>query len=436
VFEPAANGNAEWCALGSVKSQVGHTKAAAGAAALFKTAMALNHQTLPPTIKVERPNPALQLGESPFYLNRTARPWIPQNACGRRAALSSFGFGGTNFHAVLEEYTGPNPRPKRIWPGGPELVLLSADHIDALRKSCLETAALCEAEAVPLANIALASQYAFEAGPSHRVAAVASDHQEMSRKLRHLADGKASPGTYTSAGTTAGKIAFLFPGQGSQYLNMGADVAMTFPGALAVWEKFPAAAFVVFPPRAYSQKEEEEQSRKLTSTEWAQPAVGAASAALLVLLNLLDVRPDCVGGHSFGEIPALFAAGAISLDTMLAIARRRGELMRDSSVEPAGMLSVRSDWEHIREVLRGLAVTPANHNGPAQVVLSGLAAPLGEAEQRLRSAGFTVTTLPVSTAFHSPLMRPAADALRKHLQQLPVGISTLPFYSNRDGAVH
>ncbi len=436
VFEPAANGGRAWCALGSVKSQVGHTKAAAGAAALFKTAMALHHQTLPPTIKVERPNPALQLGESPFYLNRTARPWIPRNGSGRRAAVSSFGFGGTNFHAILEEYKGLNPRPKRIWPEGPELVLLSAANMGTLRKSCLETAVLCEADAVPLANIAVASQYAFDASLPHRVAAIAADCQEMSRKLRYLADGKTVPGASMSNQTVAGKIAFLFPGQGSQYLNMGSDLAMTFPEAAAVWEKVPETAAAVFPPRAYSPSEEEEQSRKLTSTEWAQPAAGAASAALLALLNQLEVRPDCVGGHSFGEITALFAAGGIGLDTMLAIARRRGELMRDSSTEPAGMLSVRSTWDHIREVLLGLDVTPANHNGPAQVVLSGAAGPLAEAERRLRAAGFAVIGLAVSTAFHSPLMRPAADAFGKYLKQLSISISTLPFYSNRDGALH
>jgi acyl transferase domain-containing protein/NAD(P)-dependent dehydrogenase (short-subunit alcohol dehydrogenase family) len=436
VFEPAANGRREWCALGSVKSQVGHTKAAAGAAALFKTAMALHHQALPPTIKVERPNPALQPGQSPFYINRTARPWVPQNGSGRRAAVSSFGFGGTNFHAVLEEYTGKNSRPKRIWPGGSELVLLSAADMGALRKSCLESAALCQTEAVPLANIALASQCAFDASLPYRVAAIAADRQEMSRKLGHVVDGKAASGTHSSAGAVPGKIAFLFPGQGSQYLNMGAELAMTFPEAMAVWEQAAEAASVVFPPRAFSPAEEQEQSRKLTSTAYAQPAVGAASASLLALLNLLEVRPDCVGGHSFGEIPALFAAGGIDLPTMLAIARRRGELMRDASTEPAGMLSVRSTWNQIRDVLAGLAVTPANHNGPAQVVLSGAEAALGEADRRLRAAGFAATVLPVSTAFHSPLMRPASEAFENYLRHFSIAPSALPFYSNRDGALH
>jgi acyl transferase domain-containing protein/NAD(P)-dependent dehydrogenase (short-subunit alcohol dehydrogenase family) len=436
VFEPAAKGPQAWCALGSVKSQVGHTKAAAGAAALFKAAMALHHQTLPPTIKVERPSPALKLGDSPFYLNTAARPWIPRNGNGRRAAVSSFGFGGTNFHAVLEEYTGPGTRPKRIWPAGLELLLLSSPDIQTLRKSCLETATLCESDAIPFSNIALASQFAFDAALPHRLAVVATDRQEMSRKLRQLADGKTVPGTSTSAGKVSGRIAFLFPGQGSQYLNMGAELAITFPHAMAVWEKAPETASVVFPPRPFSRNEEDEQSKRLTSTESAQPAVGAASAALLALLDLVGVRPHCVGGHSFGEIPALFAAGGISLDAMLAIARRRGELMRDCSTEPAGMLSVRSDWERVRELLAGLAVTPANHNGPAQVVLSGTAGPLDEAERRLRGAGFAVTALPVSTAFHSPLMRPAADAFEDYLEQQPIGSCTLPFYSNRDGGLN
>jgi polyketide-type polyunsaturated fatty acid synthase PfaA len=317
IFEPAGKGRRRWCALGSVKSQVGHTKAAAGAAALFKAAMSLHHQMLPPTIKVERPNPALKLEDSPFYLNATARPWISRTASGRRAAVSSFGFGGTNFHAVLEEYTGSNARPQRIWPGGAELVLLSAPDMPALRAAWLETAALCEDQAVPFANIALASQLKFDAALRHRVAAVAADRQEMSRKLRLLMDGKAAPGAYTNTGTVTGKLAFLFPGQGSQYLNMGADLAMTFPEARAVWEKAPEAAAAVFPPRAFSREEEQEQSRNLTATECAQPAVGAASAALLALLNALGVQPDCVAGHSFGEISALSAAGCGSLQVLV-----------------------------------------------------------------------------------------------------------------------
>jgi len=435
VFEPAGKGAQRWCALGSVKSQVGHTKAAAGAAALFKTAMALHHQTLPPTIKVERPNPALGLDRSPFYLNTAARPWIPSNGAGRRAALSSFGFGGTNFHVVLEEYAGPGARPTRVWPNWPELILLSAPGMDGLRKCCLETAELCET-AAPLANIALATQLSFDSSLAHRAAVVASDPREMSRKLRHLADGKTAPGAYTGIGPAAGKLAFLFPGQGSQYVNMGAELAMTFPEAMAAWEQAPETASVVFPPPAFSREERDEQSRRLTATEWAQPAVGTASAGLLALLGRLDLRADCVGGHSFGEIPALFAAGGISLDAMLNIARRRGELMRDSSREPAGMLSAGSDWERVREILGGVDVVPANHNGPSQVVLSGRAAPLREAERRLRAAGLPVTVLPVSTAFHSPLMEPAAKAFKEYLEGMPIGPPAVPFYSNRDGSRH
>src|SRR5207302_2774402 len=128
---------------------------------------------------------------------------------------------------------------------------------------------------------------------------------------------------------------FLFPGQGSQYLNMGLDLAMTFPEAMAVWERVPDTAQAVFPPRPFSKSGEQEQIERLTSTEWAQPAIGAASAALLSLLQTLGVQADCVGGHSFGEVTALFAAGAISLESMLAMARKRGELMRDSATEPA-----------------------------------------------------------------------------------------------------
>src|SRR6185369_1379896 len=129
-----------WCALGSVKSQIGHTKAAAGAAGLIKAVLALHAKVLPPTIKVDRPNPALGLERSPFYLNTRARPWVRGPDHPRRASVSAFGFGGSNFHVALEEYTGPGARPPRVraWPE--ELVLLSADSNEALARAALALA--------------------------------------------------------------------------------------------------------------------------------------------------------------------------------------------------------------------------------------------------------------------------------------------------------
>ncbi len=436
VFKAPGEGRTQWCALGSVKSQVGHTKAAAGAAALFKVVMALHHKVLPPTIKVERPNPSLDLDRSPFYINTCARPWIRAADHPRRASVSAFGFGGTNFHVALEEY-GPGRRPGLQWNAPAELVLVCSDTPAALVKRCRDLAE--EAEKQPLAQTALASQLAFDAGSAECLAIVCESNEDLSRKLRSFAEtGAAAPGLYHGCHEERGRVAFLFPGQGSQYAGMTSDLAVAFEQSLAVWDEAPWLAELVFPRPVFSDGEREAQARRLTATEWAQPAIGAASAALLAILKSLGVVADCVGGHSFGEVTALFAAGAIDFETMLGIARRRGELMAVASAEPGGMLSVRLDAASLQQHLEQwrLDLVVANQNGPSQTVLSGKRGGIEEAARRCAAARLEATPLPVSTAFHSPLVGEAVRPFRDFLEACPIDRCSVPFYSNFDGSPH
>ena len=435
VFRTPAETRTGWCALGSVKSQVGHTKAAAGAAGIFKAVMALHHKVLPPTIKVERPNPDLDLERSPFYVNTSPRPWVRGMDHPRRASVSSFGFGGTNFHVALEEYTGAQ-RPARRWTAPAELVLIGAEDASALANRCRDLAH--DAETRSLAEIALASQLSFDASAASRVALVCESDEDLARKLRIAAEGAAAPGVYRGAGKERGRLAFLFPGQGSQYVGMTGDLAMAFADCLAVWDQAPPFAKMVFPPPAFSQAERETQARRLTATEWAQPAIGAASAALLALLGKLGLTADCVGGHSFGEIAALFAAGACSFDAMLRMARRRGELMAGAPGEPGGMLSVRQDAPSLQRFIAewGLDVVIANHNGPRQSVLSGKAEAIAEAAAKCAAARVATARLPVSTAFHSPLVAEAVAPFRDFLDTCEIAPCSLPMYSNFDGGLH
>ena len=435
VFLAPGETRAQWCALGSVKSQIGHTKAAAGAAGLFKAVMALHHKVLPPSIKVERPNPALDAGPSPFYINTRSRPWVRGAEHPRRASVSSFGFGGTNFHVALEEYSG-DVRPGRCWTAPAELILIAADDPSALAARCRDLARDIAAKSP--AEIARASQLAFTSTASQRVAIVCDSQEDLARKLRLAAEGAAAPGIYRGSGEQRGRVAFLFPGQGSQYAGMTADLAMAFPDCLAVWDEAAWLAPAVFPTPAFSAEEREEQGRRLTATEWAQPAIGAASAALLALLRRLGIAPDCVGGHSFGEIAALFAAGGCSLDTMLRLARRRGELMASASGQAGGMLSVRRDAASLDRLIAewGLDLVIANHNSPRQSVLSGNAQAIEEAAARCAAERVESVRLPVSTAFHSPLVAEAVAPFREFLDVSKISRCSLPFYSNFDGEPH
>ncbi|MPY46361.1 acyltransferase domain-containing protein, partial [Streptomyces phyllanthi] len=369
VFEESGRTDRQWCALGSVKSQIGHTKSAAGAAGLLKTVLALHHKVLPPTIKVERPNPALELEHSPLYLNTRARPWVKAPSEPRRASVSSFGFGGTNFHLTLEEYVpGPDVRatPAPLSRTAPtELLLFSGDSPERVLERVEEVAAGrgdARGTQQSFAEVALATQRAFRPSDPHRLAVTAADTAELAGRLDQVAALVRSAARRDRPVTTAGGIAYghgtaepgrlalLFSGQGSQYTGMGADLAMHLPQAREVWDRTAGLVLddgaslplhrVVFPVPAFTEEDRAAQEALLTRTEWAQPALAAQSAALLAALRTAGVEPDCVAGHSFGELVALYAAGVMDEECLVRLARRRGELMRDAVTEPGAMLAV------------------------------------------------------------------------------------------------
>jgi acyl transferase domain-containing protein/NADP-dependent 3-hydroxy acid dehydrogenase YdfG len=455
VFDASGRPDRQWCALGSVKSQIGHTKAAAGASGLLKAVLALHHKVLPPTIKVERPNPALELESSPFYLNTEARPWIrpaePELGHPRRASVSSFGFGGTNFHVTLEEYVQVAASPARLaWrlPSAPtELVLVSAGEPAAL----LDRARQLDL-ARPLSDIAREAQQNFNHEDHARLAIIARDADDLAGKLAAAAgriEGRqplAVQGqVHFSAGPPApGLVGFLFPGQGAQYVGMGAELAMHLPPARAAWDRAAQLKLsdlclhrIVFPAPRFTDSERADAEARLTATEWAQPALAVHSMALLAVLAQLGLTPDCVAGHSFGELVALHAAGAFDADTLIRLARRRGELMRDASAVAGAMLAVMAGREQAEAAVAGLpGVWLANHNAPGQVVFAGTAQGLETAAARLGEQGIGTARLNAATAFHSPLVAPAAEPLHEFLQQADVRAPVLDAYAGRDARAY
>ncbi len=451
VFAPSGDVESAWCAIGSVKSQIGHTKAAAGAASLIKAAMALNRQILPPTIKVETPAPALD--GSPFYANTTARPWVRSDDHPRRASVSSFGFGGSNFHATLEEYTGPHAAvPSRILSS--ELLLFSADDPIGL-VDALDAAIANITSELDLAIEADTSHRRFDRGASVRACIVAATSDDFAAKAARLREAAIAPGLVPPlpAGVDLsrqpakpGKIAFLFPGQGSQYVGMGRDLALAFPEARAAWDRafrHPATGpmrlhDLAFPPEAFSAETAERQNADLTALRNAQPALAAASLAMLAVLDKAKLVPDTAAGHSFGEIMALHAAGVVDADAALQVAKTRAELMAKAAETAEGaMLAVQAGADDIAVYLDDASsVVLANDNAPTQAVLSGTISAIDAMADRLSELGIKTRRLPVASAFHSPIVASAVDPFSQALEQIPFSKAAFPVYSNVSAKRH
>lgn len=452
VFGEQATQDGPWCAIGSVKSQIGHTKAAAGSASLLKAIEALRRKVLPPTIKIEEPADAIR-DSACFYVNTEARPWISADDRPRRAAVSSFGFGGSNFHVTLEEYTGPAAaKPRRVFPA--ELFLYSAADASALASD------LSAAANTPLMEDAFAATSEvtlkrFAANAPVRAAITATSPEDLATKAARLAaqitDGSAGVAPVPQGCSlslhpaTPGKIAFLFSGQGSQYTGMGADLAMAFPPARAVWDN--AASLPVtgalklhrlaFPPAAFDQVEFGNQTKRLTAMEHAQPAIAAVALSHLALIETLGLEADMAGGHSFGEIMALHHGGAFDAETALTIAAARGRAMADAAASNEGaMLAVQCTADAVRALVEqiGGGLVIANDNGPSQVVLSGPVSAIQKAEDLIAQRGVKARRLPVATAFHSSVVSPAVDPFRDILSGLKIKKPRLPVYANATAA--
>jgi len=407
-----------WCALGSVKSQLGHTKSAAGAVGLAKAVLALHQRVLPPTINVRRP--ADVLADGPFHLNATARPWLTDGP--RRAAVSSFGFGGTNFHVTLQEYDGA-ARPPRLRAPTAELVLLAAASPQDLI-TALETA---PPAGQALSTVARNSQAAFAPCAPARLAIMAESLDDLAGKRAQAAaligqrpdTAFSTPrGLDYACGADRGKVAFLFPGQGSQYVGMGASLAVQHTAAGEVWERHAGIAAYVQPPTEFTPERIAAQTEALTRTDRAQPALAVHSLALLAALTEVGVSPDLAAGHSFGELTASHAAGAFDADTLVRLAELRGRAMHEVAV-PGAMLAVAADADRTRRATDGIAeLWQANLNSPKQTVLSGTPAAIEAAEHACAEHRLITRRLSTSAGFHSPLVASAVPLLRAELERV------------------
>ncbi|MER5867269.1 SDR family NAD(P)-dependent oxidoreductase [Kitasatospora sp. NPDC002040] len=430
----------QYAAVGSVKSQIGHTKAAAGAAGLIKLSMALHHKVLPPTINVDEPNPAIDFANSPFYVNTESRPWIrdPEREH-RRAAISSFGFGGTNFHFVLEEY-GDGDDLKVVFP----VARVHQWHAPTVQE--LATA---------LTGPAMEAQ----APAGHpRVALVARNEAELAEltalaaaelAAKPTAEQWAHPkGVYFRARAgESGKVGALFAGQGSQYVNPGHRAVLAVPPLRAAFDaanrRFAGAeplSRVAFPAPVFDPAVKAGQEDALRRTEYAQPAIGALAAGQFRYLSELGFAAEGHLGHSFGELTALWAAGALDDDAFFELARARGAAMAppaEAGFDPGAMAALSATDQQIAELLRAHpGLTVCNRNAADQIVVGGGTEEVERLVAAAKAAGVRASRLPVSAAFHTPYVAHAVEAFRASVERVEIREPHGPVYANTPGAVY
>ena len=460
VFGPRG-GKLPDIALGSVKSMISHCLPAAGSASMLKTALALHHKVLPPML-CEEPDPDLALERTPFYINNEARPWIHGAEHPRRAGVNAFGFGGINAHVVLEEYRKPLRTQVSVLhaPGGSELVVFAADSAAALGESAARILARLRGPQPPgLAEVAKAA--AAQAGGEHRLALVCSSAADLMTKLEQAAAKLSRPdaapfktrsGMYYGRGPAPGRVCFLYPGEGSQYPEMLADLCLQFP-QVRDWFDFietaarrrgsaSRAAVLYPPPTALDAGARKELEQQLYDMDVAAELVFAASMGLQSLLDELGLHPDAMLGHSTGENTALTVCGVRRIGRREEIAEAVGELNRIfRELDQAGrigqgaLLTVGALRPEARRGLlarlaqSGSRVLLAMDNCPNQVVLYGAAADIQALREELAAEGAVCSELPFGRPYHTAQFKPVAEAYRAYYEQLDFGPGRAQLYS-------
>ena len=411
-------------AIGSIKSNIGHAVSAAGVAGLMKTALSLYHQQIPPSLNFSDPNPALDLGHTPFYINTELTAW-PIGATPRRAGVSSFGVGGTNAHVVLEEAPiVPASSPSRPY----QLLLLSAKNSEALDRATVNlTTHLTQTPDINLADVAYTLQLGRK-GFNHRRWVVC---QEVGSAIAHLTtlDPKFTATRHTQVRSP--EVVFMFPGQGSQYINMGLNL---YQHESVFSEAIDRCAEILKPLLNQDLRDiiyptdgdGEAAATALRQTVYTQPALFAIEYALAQLWMSWGVRPSAMIGHSIGEFVAACLAEVFSLEDGLKLVATRGRMMWE--LPPGSMLSVLLPAATIAARLTGdLAI--AAINGPSLSVVSGPTDAVALLQAELESEGIICRSLHTSHAFHSPMMAPIVAPFTEVVKTIPLAAPKIPFVS-------
>ncbi|NCG01625.1 MAG: acyltransferase domain-containing protein, partial [Euryarchaeota archaeon] len=491
-------------AVGSIKSQIGHLKAAAGIAGLIKAVMALHHRTIPPSAGFKTPNPTVDWASNPFFVPTQAREWPRPEAHPRRAGVSAFGFGGTNYHVALEGFepefhtelaqkwdlrwdayaqnepvvlgasdaesildTSATPsmthEEMKAVEGG--ILLLSAADLSSLQAK-LEAVEYSgthfdeDPHGLRLSSALNTASSSYDASDAFRMCIVATSWAEFHKRTALASKAMSDPekwGFLQAQGVLLtndpalhpkAKIAHMYPGQGSQYVGMTHDLHQRYSAVQKVWsqadetmvEVLDGESLSSFVLRSNLSKEERvEAEHKLKQTEYTQPAMLTADLAIERALNDHGQMPDMVAGHSLGEYAALMSAGILDMDGALRASAARGTEMGSVVIDDKGLMaSVMAPYEDVAAVIESIDgyVIAANKNSPKMTVVAGETIPVQQAMTVFEEKGFQCVALATSHAFHSRIVAPANEPLRRFLESLEIRWPTIPITANVDGTFY
>lgn len=418
----------QYCAIGSVKTNVGHLDTAAGVSGLMKAILAVEHKQIPPSLHYTKPNPKLDIENTPFFVNTELRDW-ETHGMPRRAGISSFGFGGTNAHTIIEQAPARGPSA----PSRAQQLLVVSGRNDAAVKGNIERLGryLAEHPELPLADVAYTLQVGRKAF-KRRATLVATDTADAAKALGTL-DAKRI--TFATPRDVEPAVVFMFSGQGSQYLNMARELYETEPAFSAAFDNVAAAMreslgcelhSIVYPVAGEEALSEE----LLKQTRYTQPALFAVEYALARLWQSLGVQPKAMIGHSIGEYVAATLAGVFTMADAARLVCVRGQLVQ---AQPEGaMLSVPLSEADVRAVLNS-DLSLAAVNAPELCTVAGPHAAIDALQQLLTQRGVNCKRLVVSHAFHSHMLDEAARGLQEAVASVAMQPPAMPYLSNVSG---
>ncbi|MDG4653575.1 type I polyketide synthase [Chryseobacterium arthrosphaerae] len=419
--------------LGSVKTQIGHTKCAAGLAGLIKASLAVYHGVKPPTLHLKQPNAYYNAQTSPFSFHAETGLWTEKN---RYAGISAFGFGGTNFHTVIANHPKKDDSiAMQSWPS--ELFVFRGDTYEEAKGQSSQIKTLLEInDEIPLKDIAYSLSISSEKPIQFSI--VADTAVDLMMKIELVLVGIETKDTFTVS-KKEGKVAFTFPGQGSQRINMARDLFVVFPAMRKVIDNYPELEKVVFPSTTFNEADLKQQKETIKDTRLAQPLLGIVDLALAKFLESLGIIPDMLAGHSYGELPALCFSGVFGEDKLVDLSIQRAQSILNSveGGDPGSMLAASATHERLQPIIAKVeGCYPVNFNAPTQCVIAGTTEAINKLLEVLKQEGISAKKLEVACAFHSPLLAKSKELYADVLKDVPFQEMQIPVWSNTTADVY